>query len=178
MRRHPGRFCASLAEPAPDLFGRAGESLRAELLPQHGSILATFGQARMEIREMRINDAVARAVRSTLRKRLGLGVFTHRSTGQLHRAGDGQQRLASAMAAADLLIKCQTPGATAQTNLDLRDAAWKGPGTLGRPDAGAVLSARQPPQTGMYASDPALDRLAHVGQQMPSVRNLNRTGRP
>jgi hypothetical protein len=29
----------------------------------------------------------------------------------------------------------------------------------------------------MGAAEPALDRLAHVGQQMPSVRHLNRAGR-
>ena len=30
----------------------------------------------------------------------------------------------------------------------------------------------------MCAAEPALDRLAHVGQQMPPVGHLNRSGRP
>src|SRR4051812_21031546 len=30
----------------------------------------------------------------------------------------------------------------------------------------------------MCAAEPALDRLAHVGQQMPPIGHLNRSGRP
>jgi len=48
-----------LAEPAPDLLGRAGEPSRADLPPQCGGILAAFGKPRVEICEMRINDTVS-----------------------------------------------------------------------------------------------------------------------
>src|SRR4051794_36040902 len=104
-----------LAEPASYLSGRASEPSRADLAPQRGGILAAFGKPRVQIREMRINDAVARS-RRALGKLRRLGVFAHCSACQLHRAGNGEQSLAGTMAASYLLIEFQTPGAVVQAN--------------------------------------------------------------
>src|SRR5579863_3362581 len=119
MRCCPGRFGSTLAEPAADLLGRAGAPLRADLPPQRGGILTALSQPRVEIGEMRINDAVARP-RSALRKLRCLGVFAHRSTRQLHRARDGKQGFACTMAASYFLIEFHTPGAVIQTSLLVR----------------------------------------------------------
>ena len=163
MRCCPGRFCSTLAEPAPDLFGRAGEPLRADLPPQRGGILTALSQPRVQICEMRINDAIARP-RSALRKIRRLGVLAHRSTRQLHRARDGEQGFACAMAAAYLLIERQTPGTVVRTNLPVRGAAWKRPGALRWQDTVGARNAGQSLQATTRAGKPALDRLAHVGQ--------------
>src|SRR3954471_6384741 len=177
MRCCPGRFGPMLAEPAPDPFGRASEPSRADLAPQHGGILAAFGKPRVQIREMRINDAVARS-RRALGKLRRLGVFAHCSACQLHRAGNGEQSLAGTMAASYLLIEFQTPGAVVQANLSVRGAAWKRPGALRWQNTVGALNTGQSLQATTCAGKPALDRLAHVGQQMPSVRHLNRSRRP
>src|SRR3954466_6760921 len=111
-----------LAGPASYLSGRASEPSRADLAPQRGGILAAFGKPRVQIREMRINDAVARA-RGALGKLRCLGVFTHCSACQLHRAGNGEQGFAGAMAASYFLIEFQMPGAVIQATLSVRGAA-------------------------------------------------------
>jgi hypothetical protein len=116
--------------------------------------------------------------RGALGKIRRLGVFTHRSTRQLHRARDGEQSFAGAMAASYLLIEFQMPGAVIQTSLPVRGAAWKRPGALRWQNAVGALNTGQSLQASTCAGKPALDRLAHVGQQMPSVRHLNRSGRP
>src|SRR3954469_24098812 len=169
MRCCLGRFGSTLAEPAPDLFGCAGEPSRADLPPQRGGILAALSKSRVQIREMWINDAVA-GPRRALGKLCRPGVLAHRSTRQLHRARDGEQGFAGAMAASYFLIEFQTPGAVIQTSLPVRGAARKRPGALRWQNTVGARNTGQSLQATTCAAEPALDRLAHVGQQMSGGR--------
>jgi hypothetical protein len=58
-------------------------------------------------------------------------------------AGNREQSLAGAMAAAYRLIELQTPGAVVQTNLSVRGAAWEGRGALHRQDGVGARNAGQ-----------------------------------
>jgi hypothetical protein len=48
---------------------------------------------------------------------------------------------------------------------------------VGRHDVNGILNVGQSPQMSMDAAEPALDNLAHVGQQMLPVCGLDRSGR-
>jgi hypothetical protein len=127
---------------------------------------------------MRIDNAVARAAQGTLQKILGSGVLMHGPACQLHAACDGDQSFPCTMPTSYLLIKRKAPCAVVQTNLCVRGAARKAPGGLARQNTDGVLNAWQSPQTAMDAGEPALDNLTHVGQQVPPVGDLDRSGCP
>jgi hypothetical protein len=152
--------------------------LSSYLPPQRGGILTALGKPGLKICEMRIDNAVARAAHGTLRKILGSGVLMHGPACQLHAACDGDQSFPCTMPTSYLLIKRKAPCAVVQTNLCVRGAARKAPGGLARQNTDGVLNAWQSPQTAMDAGEPALDNLTHVGQQVPPVGDLDRSGCP
>ena len=170
-----GRRSASFVEPLPHQLGRAGEALRLQLPPQHGAILAAFGNPRLQVREMPIDGAVPEATCSALREARSIGVVAHRSACQLHGTCDGDQRLARGTPALHFIIQSKATRSAVCANLFLRGTARERPGASGRNGANLVGHGRQPPQPAMRAGQPALDGLAQVGQQMPPVGHLAET---
>ena len=106
----------------------------------------------------------------SLRERLGVGVLAHGGSREARGATDRGQGLAGQVTAAHLVVDGAPAGAALDAGGDLR----VGPPEGAQAPAGlaVVIEHGQASQAPMGSRQPALHGLAHVEQQVPTVRHL------
>ena len=126
--------------------------------------------------EIRIENAGSGNPHGTLGKALGMGVASHRTPRQTHRAADREQFLARVETPPDLLILRQAPRSEIRRCRGFGAAAPISPGAPWRCGfrAGNAGNRWQTAQAAMDAGQPSLNHLAQVLEQVLTIRHLNR----
>lgn len=116
--------------------------LRIPLEPRDGRSLLTVqcvsrpdqrpGQARLQMRQERIQETRPRGPSAAFRIEFRLGELADGAARQTQGASDAQQRFAGGMTAADLLVDGQPADTTLSTRRLLRPRARERPGPLAR----------------------------------------------
>ena len=170
------RLRPTLGDEAVDLPARAGVSARSDLTPQSHGVLTAFADPPHEVAHVHIEQARAGTMGQSGWEDVGRSVFAYSGASQPHRAGDPEQRLAARTPSMHLVVNGSLSRPALRPRVKLQGPAWEGVIAPGRKICRAG-GGRQAPKLSMSTMKPAFDGLTHVGEEVPPIEDLQRSGR-